>query len=163
MISIVETQDFEAIRDLAYAIWPVTYGPILSKTQVDFMLDSFYSNATLAQSVENGHRYLLVIEDGKALGFVGYEHRYKGHPVTRIHKIYVLPQTQGMGIGKMLVKHIESLARQNGSSVLSLNVNRFNKALGFYQKIGFEITGEEDIAIGHGYLMEDYNMEKPLV
>jgi ribosomal protein S18 acetylase RimI-like enzyme len=38
-------------------------------------------------------------------------------------------------------------------------VNRFNKAVSFYQKMGFEIVGEEDVELDHGYLMEDYKME----
>lgn len=163
MIEIVDANgDFETIRDLAYAVWPGTYGHILSKDQLDFMLSSFYSAETLAKTVDNGHQYVLVVEDGKPLGFMGYEHHYKGNPVTRLHKIYVLPETQGKGIGKMLIDKAEALARENESRALSLNVNRYNNALGFYQKIGFEIVGEEDIDIGHGYLMEDYKMEKKL-
>lgn len=155
--------DFEIIRNLAYAIWPVTYGEILSKEQLDFMLDNFYSTETLQQNVtEKNHVFEIVLEDEKPLGFLSYEHHYKNEPVTRIHKIYVLPQTQGKGIGKLLMDRAEEVARENQSNALSLNVNRFNKALGFYQKIGFEITGEEDINIGHGYLMEDYIMEKTL-
>jgi ribosomal protein S18 acetylase RimI-like enzyme len=35
---------------------------------------------------------------------------------------------------------------------LSLNVNRFNKAISFYEKLGFEIVGKEDIELDHGYL-----------
>jgi len=164
MITIVDANagDFETIRDLAYAIWPKTYGHILSPEQLDFMLSSFYSPEALAQTVAKGHRYVLVVEEGKTLGFMGYEHGYKGNPVTRIHKIYVLPETQGKGLGKMLIEKAAILARDNHSEALSLNVNRFNNAVGFYQKIGFVITGEEDIHIGHGYLMEDFMMEKKL-
>lgn len=154
--------DLDTIRDLAYTIWPVTYGHILSGPQLDFMLASFYSVEALTQSLQKGHNYLLVLENDKSLGFVGYEHGYKRNNVTRIHKIYVLPQTQGKGIGKMLIDHIEKLAREHRSDALSLNVNRQNNALGFYLRQGFTITGEEDIAIGHGYLMEDFTMEKPL-
>jgi hypothetical protein len=40
-----------------------------------------------------------------------------------------------------------------------LNVNRFNKAVSF-EKLGFEIVGKEDIELDHGYLMEDYKLEK---
>ena len=157
----IHTHELPVVRDLAFAIWPVTYGEILSKPQLDFMLESFYSIEALQSSLDKGHRYIL-IEDTKPLGFVGYEHQYQGAPVTRIHKIYVLPETQGKGVGKLLLEHVEALAREQHAGKLSLNVNRFNKALGFYHKMGFAITAEEDIAIGHGYLMEDYRMEKKL-
>lgn len=165
MIQIVPTtaEDFKTIRNLAYAIWPQTYGEILSKEQLDYMLTSFYSVETLQKNAaDKNHIFEIVQEDGEPLGFVSYEHHYKNNPVTRIHKIYVLPQMQGKGLGKLLVDRVEAVARENQSEALSLNVNRFNKAIGFYQKIGFEIVGEEDIDIGLGYLMEDYIMQKKL-
>ncbi len=165
MMQIVAAQpiDFESIRKLAYAIWPQTYGHILSKEQLDYMLDAFYSTETLTKNAtERNHFFLLVEEDGKHLGFISYEHQYQNEPVTRVHKIYVLPETQGRGIGKMLMDEVENLARENNSTALSLNVNRYNNAQGFYKNIGFEIIAEEDIDIGRGYLMEDYRMEKKL-
>jgi ribosomal protein S18 acetylase RimI-like enzyme len=44
-----------------------------------------------------------------------------------------------------------------------LNVNRFNSAFDFYEKLGFEKVGEEDVELDFGYLMEDYILEKKLV
>ncbi len=155
------TADLVMIRDLAHAIWPDTYGQILSSAQIRYMLEQMYSMDSLVSSAAAGHRYLLV-EDTTPVGFAAYQHDYEGRPVTRIHKIYVLPQTQGQGIGQMLIKHIESLALLHGSTTLSLNVNRSNRAVGFYQKLGFNIVEQQDIPIGEGYLMEDYRMEKKL-
>jgi len=60
----------------------------------------------------------------------------------------------------LLIDAIENKAKANNDQSISLNVNRFNLASLFYQKQGFQIVGEEDIAIGNGYLMEDYKMEK---
>ncbi|MFT5964452.1 MAG: GNAT superfamily N-acetyltransferase [Flavobacterium sp.] len=73
-----------------------------------------------------------------------------------------MPQTQGKRIGNTLIGYIEKLAIENHSTALSLNVNRFYKACAFYHKKGSEIIKEVDIEIGHGYLMEDYVMEKRL-
>ena len=73
-----------------------------------------------------------------------------------------MPETQGKGIGKKVIDEIGKLALENNSKALLLNVNRFNTALGFYKKIGFEVIEEVNIEIGNGYLMEDYVMEKKL-
>ena len=54
------------------------------------------------------------------------------------------------------------MALENHSKTLSLNVNRFNSALTFYEKIGFKIIDEVNVDIGNGYFMEDYIMEKQL-
>ena len=164
MITIKEAtnQDYKIIDDIARRTWPATYGAILDKVQLDYMLDTFYNEKALQANFANGHRFLLIEEDGVKLGFAAYEHGYKGQNTTRIHKIYILPETQGKGIGKKMIDYIENLALENKSAALSLNVNRFNKALTFYQKLGFEIIAEVDIELDHGYLMEDYVMEKKL-
>lgn len=163
-ISKARPNDYKKIQEIARQTWPDTYGAILSKEQLNFMLDAFYSVDALSNDVDSkGHHFLLAKENDVVLGFAAYEHSYQDNKITRIHKIYILPQTQGKGIGKTLIEYIEKLAVENGSAALSLNVNRFNKALSFYQKIGFEIIAEENIKIGHGYLMEDFMMEKTVV
>jgi GNAT superfamily N-acetyltransferase len=154
--------DFPVIRQIAYDTWPDTYGAILSEAQLRFMLDSFYSESALRQNKEKGHQFLLVEEEGNALGFASYEHAYLGENVTRLHKLYMLPESQGKGAGKLLIATVEEKARENNSEKIALNVNRFNKAQHFYLKNGYVIAGEEDIEIGHGYLMQDYKMEKNL-
>lgn len=163
IISEATSKDFKVIQEIAYQTWPHTYGEILSKAQLDYMLEKFYSEETLNENVtQRGHHFLLAKEENVALGFASYEHNYNQKPVTRIHKIYILPETQGKGMGKLLLDKIEELAEENNSETLSLNVNKFNKALTFYQKLGFKIVLEEDIELDHGYLMEDYVMEKQL-
>lgn len=163
MISIVESNDYETIRDIAYKTWPLTYGSILSKAQLDYMLALFYSTEALQKNAdEKNHHFLLAEENNEALAFLSYEHRYQEKLVTRIHKIYILPETQGKGIGKLLIDRVEALANETKSEKLSLNVNRYNNAQFFYRKLGFEIVGEEDVKLDYGYLMEDYIMEKPL-
>jgi len=166
MIAIHEAaqHEFETIREIAYKTWPATYGEILEKHQLDYMLDAFYSVKVLEQNAkEKNHHFLLAKENDVALAFISYEHHYQNKPVTRIHKIYILPETQGKGIGKLLIDHVEVLAVANESETLSLNVNRFNMAQFFYKKLGFEIVAAEDVPLDHGYLMEDFIMEKPLV
>jgi GNAT superfamily N-acetyltransferase len=165
MITISEAtiEDFGTIREIAYATWPVTYGEILSKEQLDYMLEMMYSEATLADNVTNkGHRFILVNENAIPLGFASYEHHYLNTNTTRLHKLYLLPESQGKGMGKMLMDKIVALAKENQSDAISLNVNKFNNSHAFYTKMGFDIIAEEDLEIGNGYLMEDYKMEKKL-
>ena len=164
MITIVEAQpnEYNLIQHIVYTTWPIAYGEILSKEQLDYMLAKFYSIEALNKNVQDGHCFLLAKEGDDTLGFIGYENAYTNLPITKIHKIYILPETQGKGIGKLLIDTVQEFAKANHSDKLSLNVNRFNLARNFYAKLGFEITKSEDIAIGNGYLMEDYVMEKAI-
>jgi GNAT superfamily N-acetyltransferase len=118
-------------------------------------------DAITEQMAIKGHHFLLAAEGGEYLGFASYEVNYK-YEVTKIHKLYVLPQTQGKGVGKTLVTVIENAAKAHSNDKLLLNVNRYNPAVNFYLKTGFVKVGEEDINIGNGYLMEDYIMQKQL-
>jgi len=162
-ITTATTADIPLIQEIAHKTWPNTYGEILSTAQIDYILELFYATDVLVHNMtENGHHFLLAKEDTICLGFASYEHHYLSQNKTRLHKIYMLPEAQGKGVGKLLLDEIESSAKRNKSNALSLNVNKFNKVFAFYQKMGFEIVAEENIAIGNGYLMEDYKMEKKI-
>ena len=155
-------EDYKTIYDIAVQTWDVAYKSILSEAQLDYMLDMMYSEKAFTEQLSiNGHQFLIASVDGKELGFASYELNYR-YEITKIHKLYVLPQTQGTGMGQALIKAIENIAKNNTNNKITLNVNRNNKAVHFYLKNGFENIGEEDVAIGSGYLMEDYIMLKEL-
>nr|WP_315223836.1 GNAT family N-acetyltransferase [uncultured Flavobacterium sp.] len=165
MITILEASlnDITTIQNIAYTTWTITYDQILSKEQLDYMLDLMYSDEALTiQFRKKKQLFYLILDDETPLGFIGIEHHYNDQLVTRIHKIYLLPEAQGKGIGKKVMDEIAKMALENNSTALSLNVNRYNTSLTFYKKIGFEVIEELDIEIGNGYLMEDYVMEKKL-
>lgn len=82
-----------------------------------------------------------------------------GEGMTKLHKIYVLPEAQGKGIGKALMEEVIAKAKNKGQLALSLNVNRENKAVAYYKSLGFKIIKTEDILIGNGFFMNDYVME----
>lgn len=146
------------VRDLAYKIWPDAYGEILSAAQLDYMLDNFYAIPSLEKQFNDKHVFLLVEEEGQYLGFAAYEVDCKEKGKTKLHKIYVLPNTQGKGIGKFLLNEVKIRAKEANNDYLFLNVNKYNKALTFYEKQGFEKIADEVIDIGNGYVMDDYVM-----
>lgn len=154
---------FFIIQSLADRIWPPTFANILTSDQIRYMMDMMYSTSALKEQIETlGHHYLLAEENGEYLGYVSYEFDYKDADITKIHKIYVLPSLQGKGVGRFFIDAVVRTAKEYGNAELSLNVNRFNKAIDFYKRLGFEVIKSEDIDIGNGFLMEDYVMNKKL-
>jgi diamine N-acetyltransferase len=127
------------------------------------MLEKFYSLSSLEnQLLERKHIFLLIQEEDTYLGFCSYELHCEHTASTKLHKIYVLPQTQGKGVGKVLLDAVENIAKENNDTAVFLNVNRNNSAQEFYKHKGYSIIKTEDINIGNGYLMEDFVMEKIL-
>lgn len=159
IIKVTTKDQLQVVADLAKKIWPVTYATILSKEQLHYMLDRFYNLKALQKQLESGQVfYLAQNENQEFVGFVSYEINCKPNK-TKIHKIYVLPETQGTGIGKQLFDLVKTKAQENQQTAIFLNVNKYNNAQKFYQKLGFAITKEEVIDIGKGYVMDDYVME----
>ncbi|WNM18820.1 GNAT family N-acetyltransferase [Flavobacterium capsici] len=155
--------DFKTIRTIAKVVWPVTYGKILSQEQLDYMFEMMYSIESLQkQSQIKKHNFIIAYEDLIPLGFASYEFNCENSNKTKVHKIYILPNLQGKGIGKTIINYISDEALKQNDKAVFLNVNRYNSAKYFYEKIGFSIVKEEDIDIGNGYLMEDYVMEKAI-
>lgn len=155
-------QDYDIIHNIALITWDATYSKILTAEQMDYMLDMMYSRKAIEDQIAiKGHEFLIIEEDGVALGFASYEINYRPE-TTKLHKLYVLPQTHGKGAGRALLTIIENAARLHTNDKLVLNVNRFNPALSFYLKSGFENLGDDNIDIGNGYVMEDYLMQKQL-
>jgi GNAT superfamily N-acetyltransferase len=150
--------DIPLIRDMAYKIWPVTYGSILLKDQLDYMLGLLYSEARLAADMEKGTEFVMLYDGVQPIGFaaIGLEEPQ----VYKLHKIYVLPSYQGKGAGKFIINELTTAIKRKGATTLLLNVNRHNPARGFYENLGFAVIKEEDVDIGNGYFMNDYVMEK---
>jgi ribosomal protein S18 acetylase RimI-like enzyme len=154
--------DLGTIRQIAEDTWWATYSPILEKEQISFMLDSIYSVENISsQLTNNTQAYLLLIEDDKPVAFAAYSPREEDPEIYKLHKLYCLPETQGKGYGKILITEVENKTAEAGKYILDLNVNRYNKAKSFYEKMGYQVAYEEDIPIGK-YWMNDYVMRKEL-
>ena len=154
----INTTQLPITKDLAYTIWPSTYGEILSKEQLNYMLDNFYSIESLESQMDNGQVFKLLFEDSNVVGYLSYEFNCKETGLLKIHKIYLLPETQGKGYGKFMIDEVIKIAKENQQKGVFLNVNKYNKAKLFYEKLGFVITKDEVIDIGNDYVMDDFVM-----
>ncbi len=155
----IHKEEIFIVNDLAHQIWPITFKDILSKEQIDYMLDWMYNVNTLQEQVQTGILYYLLTENGQPTGFLGLEPNFPDADILRIHKIYVLPEKHGKGLGRELFNKAMDVAFDLGCHTIHLNVNKYNAAVDFYKNLGFIVTKEEDINIGKGYLMEDFVME----
>lgn len=155
-------QDIESIQDLANRTWYLTYGDYLSVEQIEYMLEKMYNKGELLSQLEEGHLFLIAEEDGVDLGFAGFSILDAATKTYKLHKLYVLPETHGKGIGKLLMNEVVNLIKRADGAFLQLNVNRNNKAADFYKKAGFVVKETIDLDIGNGFLMNDYVMEKTL-
>jgi diamine N-acetyltransferase len=156
-----DLDDVEAIGFLAHEIWPSAYAEILTKEKLQYMLKLFYSPETLRRNiVEEGHHFFIAEIGLQEVGYAAVSIIAPG--VAKLHKLYVLPETQGKGVGRALLHAVFDESAAQGATKLRLNVHRQNVAKKFYEKEGFVIIDEGDFDIGHGFFMNDYIMERAL-
>jgi diamine N-acetyltransferase len=152
--------DNQAIIDIANATWPSTYGHIISKNQLQFMLAQFYNTATIAHQLADAQQYFFIAEKNNIV--LGYAHiiPYVALPRTyKLSKLYILPTAQGQSIGKALLLHCENFLISNKMQAMVLNVNRYNSAVDFYKKMNYQIIETIDISLQEFWL-NDYIMKK---
>lgn len=159
----LDKSELRLVRDLAHRIWPSTYSEILSTEQMTYMLNWMYSIEALEENFKSNHQFFAIFDENQAVGFLDIELNAPETNGMKLQKIYVLPEKQGLGLGKKLLNFAIDFGNKQGLHQLILQVNRYNKAVDFYLHAGFEIIDEQDFDIGNGYFMNDFVMQKSLV
>ena len=166
MIQIVPatTSHIKAIQEVSALAWPEAFKEILSASQIAYMMEWMYSEASLREQMEEkNHHYFLVTADDQQVGYMSIEHHCENKMKTKIHKLYILPGQQKKGIGRMLIDFALERACEAGDNAIYLNVNKHNEnAIRFYHRTGFFMAKEEVNDIGDGYVMDDFVFEKTI-
>ena len=154
--------DIPVIQTLAAKIWPATYASTLSPAQLDYMFAWMYASDTITAEISRDVQWELIEIDGEAIGYFALEidtqHRAK------LHKLYLMPDRQGFGLGQIALARAQDLARDRGCTVLGLGVKKTNaRAIRSYERAGFRRAGDLVSEIGGGFVMDDYLLERSLM
>jgi ribosomal protein S18 acetylase RimI-like enzyme len=139
----------DADRDFLVDVYGSTRAEELALVAwADGAKEAFVEQQFSAQDVHYRTHYpgatLDVVElDGERVGRL-YVHR--GDRDVRIMDIALLPAFRGRGIGERLVRDVFAEARQAGRTV-SIHVERQNRAIGLYRRLGFEPVAEEGVYV----------------
>ena len=160
----VETaQDQERLAELAGSIWHEYWPALIGEAQTDYMVERFQSLPAIRRDMaENAYEYWFVCDGDRVVGYTG------GHvePKTGrffISKIYLKAKARGHGYARRVVEFYDALCRERGLHAMYLTVNKGN-VLGVraYKGTGFETVDAVETDIGHGFVMDDYIMERPV-
>ena len=150
--------DCALIRRLADEVFPATYRGIITPSQMEYMMEWMYGAEVLAREMCGEFAWFIASADGEPCGYLSVQHEAEDH--FHLQKIYVLPRFQGIGAGEFLFRHAVEYIRSVHPAPcrMELNVNRNNRALHFYERMGMRKLREGDFPIGDGYYMNDYIM-----
>ena len=89
---------------------------------------------------------------------MGFENHYQ-EKTTKLHRIYLLEEAKGKGLGKDALQFLKEQAKNSGDERIILNVNKQNPSYYFYVSQGFKVYEETVLDVGNGFVMDDYLME----
>ncbi len=153
--------DIPTIQQIAEETWRPTYGHILTEEQTLYMLDMMYAEEVLRKQIEGNVDFFMVEESEVAVGYFAIEQMEEKH--AKLHKIYLSSKKKSAGIGSAIIQFLKKWGLERGIQTIELNVNKYNSAVTFYEKMGFERLREMVLDIGQGYVMDDYVMQLRLL
>lgn len=153
--------DIPLLCHLAGVIWRTSYAALLPPGQIDYMLAWMYGAETIQRELTGGFCWEIALHEGQPAGFFSLGAPEKG--AAKLHKLYLLPELQGRGLGQLMIARAVDLARTAGAQKLVLQVNKANeRAQRAYLRAGFEPVESAVFDIGGGYVMDDFIMARPL-
>lgn len=161
-VGVEAIDDIKSVADIAFR---ATYNSILSLEQIDYMMEWMYSKDSLQKQIlEQNNSYFLARLQDRCVGYAAIrpdlETSLMGINVYHLEKIYLLPECQGGGYGRLLLEKVFNYVLDISANecIVELNVNRNNRARTFYEKMGFRVVREGDFSIGNGFFMNDFIM-----
>lgn len=152
-----ETAD--TVSSLASEIWYECYKDVLTKEQIDYMLNTYHSNAMIRKEMDEGYKFVIIRDEDTPIGYTSFVN--EGDRLY-ISKVYLLKSYRGNGYGRKIMDIADSYAKDNNLHTEYLRVNKGNPTVDFYKKMGFTIADECKSDIGNGYFMDDYVMERKI-
>ena len=150
-----ELSDLDALQSIAYQTFDVTFRHMNTPANIEAYLRKAFNPARLeAELRDTASTFYFLYRDGALAGYLKInEDRAQTdlHDPTsvEIERIYVKEEFQGLGLGKTLVHKAIEVARQRNKRSLWLGVWEKNeKAIRFYERMGFTRFGTHDFFMG---------------
>jgi len=126
---------------------------IMIRTLV-FVVEQNISAAIETDEFEKTATHYLVTDEGKALATARWQRI--DDQTAKIERVAVLKDARGKGVGTKLMRYILN-AIHSDRKIQAIKVGSQNSAIPFYEKLGFQIIGEEylDADIPHQMMVKN--------
>ncbi len=144
--------DLADVRELIYKTIDTCYSGIYCAEAVKFFKD-WHCDEKILKNAKEG--YTIILEkDNQIIGtgtVVGNE----------IMRVFVDPEFQKRGFGKLIMRELERKAVSAGVDVVKLDASLPSKK--FYELLGYVVLEETFLELGNNKRLDYYKMEKTLV
>ncbi|WP_404452175.1 GNAT family N-acetyltransferase [Virgibacillus necropolis] len=143
----MKKDDIQQVQEVAKITWNATYEGIIPLAIQENFLNASYNEEMLKNRLERSFIFVAE-ENNRVLGYANFS-PVKDGGATELGAIYLLPETQGNGIGTALLN--EGIKNIQDVNEIYINVEKENiTGKGFYKAKGFETVSEfDDNLYGH--------------
>jgi len=167
-ISPAKSSDAPTLRDLMEQTFVDTYAPFNTPENMQQYVTSHFGLAQVEQELRDEKvQYLLMKQNERLIGFVKLVKDHaaeglEGQKVVELERIYVTRTHHGQKLGAKLMQACLNWSKNAGYTTVWLGVWEQNqKALAFYEKMGFQRFGEHVFTLGTE-VQNDFLMKKEL-
>ena len=145
--------DFNTVKEILLTTWKDTYS-FIPEEDILSHFEKFYNKQSLIEILEDPFSKGIIAEfESKPVGWMKlFEDKINKR--FYISSLYILPDYQGFGIGKKLLKEAYLIAMQKQYDRIWLGVMTKNvKAVDWYKNIGFVFVEEDLFQMGKTEVM----------
>jgi GNAT superfamily N-acetyltransferase len=141
--------DVAAVRSIAWTTWLATYGAFIPEADMRTYHDSAYTEAALRARMRTPGVTILLAEcDAQSVGFMILQIDAAAG-VCGVASMYVLPEHQRSGVGRMFMELARVEGRRAGCRLLRIGVMEHNRvAHRWYERQGFRFTESAPFTMG---------------
>jgi len=142
-----ELPDLEGIRRVFSENWKDEHGET-QQEEVDYWTTQVKESIEkIGKGFEEQHKYFVALSDNEICGVAGLRSKIhnklkpfiKTTKPVEFYSLFIKPDFQGIGIGRLLMKKMESAAKNmDFTEIIFVSASRWKDSWPFHFKMGFE-------------------------
>jgi ribosomal protein S18 acetylase RimI-like enzyme len=144
--------DLDSVRKLIHNTIDINYPRVYNAEAIKYFKD-YHNNKNILKAAKEG--YTIVLEKGnRIIGTATLIDNY-------ITRVFVNPEFQKQGFGKLLMEKLQTKARSAGIRIVKLDSTLPAKK--FYDSLGYKTIKKTFVKVENGKKLNYYKMEKSLI
>ncbi len=141
--------DIADVRRIGWETWKATYGRFIPEEDLRAYHDEHYSTEALTRNFHRpSTRGYMALLRGKPAGYLIMSFNAESARCN-VASVYVLPESQGYGLGSMLMQEAFRAAREANYDRVWLGVMSENsRTIAWYHSLGFSFVEEAPFTMG---------------
>lgn len=160
-LPVIDDKSINEVAKLAGEIYHEHYMGIISKEQIDYMVEHYQSVDAIKQQIHNeGFDYFILNNDEASVGYFAIKMEADR---LFISKFYILKEYRKKGYARQAYEFLKGLSEAMDLKHIYLYTHKKNEdSIAVYEKLGLQKVESLVNDFGDGYVMDDYKMQADL-